>query len=116
MKPQLARGELQVIGATTYDEYRKTIEKDSALERRFQPITVSEPDKESCIEIIKGLKGNYENFHNVVITDEIIALSVNMSVRYISERYLPDKAIDVLDEACACAKIRHNSAIVPHDS
>ena len=95
MKPQLARGELQVIGATTYDEYRKTIEKDSALERRFQPITVSEPDKESCIEIIKGLKGNYENFHNVVITDEIIALSVNMSVRYISERYLPDKAIDV---------------------
>ena len=116
LKPMLARGELQVIGATTYDEYRKTIEKDSALERRFQPITVSEPDKESCIEIIKGLKGNYENFHNVVITDEIIALSVNMSVRYISERYLPDKAIDVLDEACACAKIRHNSAIVPHDS
>ena len=116
MKPQLARGELQVIGATTYDEFRKTIEKDSALERRFQPINVNEPDKESCIKIIKGLKSNYEAFHNVEISDEVIALSVNMSVRYVSERFLPDKAIDVLDEACACAKIRHNSGILTKDS
>lgn len=112
MKPQLARGELQVIGATTYDEYRKSIEKDSALERRFQPINVSEPNKESCIEIIKGLKSNYESFHNVIISDNVIELAVNMSVRYISERYLPDKAIDVIDEACACAKIRQSSVIL----
>lgn len=106
MKPQLARGELQIIGATTFEEYRKTIEKDSALERRFQPVSVSEPAIENCIEIINGLKNNYETFHGVEISEEIISLSVNMSVRYISERFLPDKAIDVLDEACACAKIR----------
>lgn len=109
MKPQLARGELQIIGATTFEEYRKTIEKDTALERRFQPVSIVEPSIENCIEIINGLKNNYETFHNVEISQEIISLSVNMSVRYISERFLPDKAIDVLDEACACAKIRYST-------
>lgn len=108
MKPQLARGELQIIGATTFEEYRKNIEKDTALERRFQPINVVEPSIENCIEIINGLKNNYEVFHGVEISPEIVSLSVNLSVRYISERFLPDKAIDVLDEACACAKIRYN--------
>ena len=116
MKPQLARGELQIIGATTFEEYRKSIEKDSALERRFQPVRITEPGSENCIEIIKGLKSNYERFHGVEISDEIISLSVNMSIRYISERCLPDKAIDVLDEACACAKIRHNSGIKSTES
>lgn len=116
MKPQLARGELQIIGATTFEEYRKSIEKDSALERRFQPVRITEPGSENCIEIIKGLKSNYERFHGVEISDEIISLSVNMSIRYISERCLPDKAIDVIDEACACAKIRHNSGIKSTES
>ncbi|MDE6502153.1 MAG: ATP-dependent Clp protease ATP-binding subunit [Ruminococcus sp.] len=116
MKPQLARGELQIIGATTFEEYRKTIEKDSALERRFQPISVNEPAIENCIEIINGLKNNYENYHGVEISEEIISLSVNMSVRYISERFLPDKAIDVLDEACACAKIRCSTGVLTKDT
>ncbi|MBO5103906.1 MAG: ATP-dependent Clp protease ATP-binding subunit, partial [Ruminococcus sp.] len=116
MKPQLARGELQIIGATTFEEYRKTIEKDSALERRFQPVSVNEPAIENCIEIINGLKNNYETFHGVEISDEIISLSVNMSVRYISERFLPDKAIDVLDEACACAKIRYSTGVLTKDT
>ncbi|MDE6518923.1 MAG: ATP-dependent Clp protease ATP-binding subunit [Ruminococcus sp.] len=111
MKPMLARGELQIIGATTFDEYSKTIEKDSALERRFQPVQINEPDFKSCTEIIKGLKTRYEKYHNVEIPDNIIDLSVNMAVRYISDRFLPDKAIDVLDEACACAKIRHRSGL-----
>lgn len=116
MKPQLARGELQIIGATTFEEYRKTIEKDSALERRFQPVQINEPDSKSCTEIIQGLKSSYENYHGVEIPDNIIELSVNMAVRYISDRFLPDKAIDVLDEACACAKIRHNSGLRKVDS
>ena len=116
MKPRLARGELQIIGATTFEEYRKSIEKDAALERRFQPVHVTEPDKKSCIKIICGLKKNYEDFHNVEISDEIAALSVDMSVRYIAERYLPDKAIDVLDEACACAKLRNTSALCRKDT
>jgi len=107
MKPQLARGELQIIGATTFEEYRKTIEKDSALERRFQPVAVNEPSADECIGIIKGIKSSYEKFHNVKIDDDIINLAVNVSVRYINERFLPDKAIDVLDEACAGAKIRN---------
>lgn len=111
MKPMLARGELQIIGATTFEEYSKTIEKDSALERRFQPVQINEPDFKSCTEIIKGLKTSYENYHNVEIPDNIIDLSVNMAIRYISDRFLPDKAIDVLDEACACAKIRHRSGL-----
>ncbi|MBO5164256.1 MAG: ATP-dependent Clp protease ATP-binding subunit [Ruminococcus sp.] len=109
MKPQLARGELQIIGATTFEEYRKSIEKDSALERRFQPIHVNEPAAEECVEMIRGLKKSYESYHGVEIPDEMIELSVNMAVRYISDRFLPDKAIDVVDEACACAKIRCNS-------
>lgn len=116
MKPQLARGELQIIGATTFEEYRKTIEKDSALERRFQPVQIDEPDSKSCIEIIKGLKSSYESYHDVEIPDDMIEMSVNMAVRYISDRFLPDKAIDVLDEACACAKIRHNSGLRTVDS
>lgn len=116
MKPQLARGELQLIGATTFDEYRKSIEKDSALERRFQPVKVSEPTAESCIEMIRGLKGHYENFHSVEISDDIIRMSVNMSERYISERFLPDKAIDILDEACAYAKIKRSTGGVKKDT
>ena len=106
MKPQLARGELQIIGATTFDEYRKSIEKDHALERRFQPVNISEPDTESCINIINGLKINYEKYHGVRITEKIVSLAVKMSQRYITDRFLPDKAIDILDEACAAAKIR----------
>ncbi|MBR4626346.1 MAG: ATP-dependent Clp protease ATP-binding subunit [Ruminococcus sp.] len=116
MKPQLARGQLQIIGATTFDEYRKTIEKDSALERRFQPVYVNEPDIPRCIEIVRGLRSSYEKFHGVEISDEVVELSVKMSVRYISERYLPDKAIDVLDEACARAKIRRSSGQIEKDT
>lgn len=116
MKPQLARGELQIIGATTFEEYRKTIEKDSALERRFQPVMVSEPSADECIGIIKGIKSSYEKFHNVKIDDDIISLAVNTSVRYINDRFLPDKAIDVLDEACAGAKIRSCSHYVRNDT
>ncbi len=109
MKPQLARGELQIIGATTFEEYRKTIEKDTALERRFQPVLVNEPSADECIGIIRGIKSSYEKFHNVRISSNIINLAVNMSMRYINDRFLPDKAIDVLDEACAGAKIKNCS-------
>lgn len=116
MKPQLARGELQIIGATTFEEYGKTIEKDAALERRFQPIHVNEPDAKGCIDIIKGLKSSYEGFHGVEIPDEMIELSVNTAIRYIADRFLPDKAIDVMDEACARAKIRCNSGKRKTDS
>ena len=116
MKPQLARGELQIIGATTFDEYRKTIEKDSALERRFQSVYVTEPEAEGCIGIIKGLRKSYEKYHNVEISDEVIELAVNMSMRYISDRFLPDKAIDVIDEACARAKICRNTGLCYKDT
>lgn len=116
MKPQLSRGELQIIGATTVEEFSRTIEKDSALERRFQPIQVSEPDIDSCIEMIRGLKGNYEKYHGVTIPDGIIGIAVNMATRYISDRFLPDKAIDVIDEACACAKIRYDNGSRKKDS
>ncbi len=105
MKPQLARGQLQIIGATTFTEYTKYIEKDSALERRFQPVQVNEPTAEKCIEIIKGIKSRYESYHNVKISDDIISLSVRLSQQYINDRYLPDKAIDLMDEACAKARI-----------
>ena len=101
LKPSLARGELQLIGATTIAEYRKYIEKDAALERRFQPITVEEPDEQQCKDILKGLKSRYEAHHHVEITDEALQAAVTLSARYISDRFLPDKAIDVIDEACA---------------
>lgn len=101
LKPSLARGELQLIGATTIVEYRKHIEKDAALERRFQPVTVEEPTEEQCVAIIEGLKGKYEAHHHVTITDEAVKATVDLSKRYVTDRYLPDKAIDILDEACA---------------
>ena len=116
MKPQLARDMLQIIGATTYSEYSRTFEKDPALERRFQPVYVGEPDTESCIGILKGLRRNYEEYHGTEINDEIINMSVELSQRYINDRFLPDKAIDLLDEACACAKIRMSTQKVVHDT
>ncbi len=101
MKPFLSRGEIQLIGATTIDEYRKYIEKDPALERRFQPIMVEEPSVEDTVEILKGLRSAYEKHHGVVITDEFIEAAATLSKRYINDRYLPDKAIDLMDESCA---------------
>ena len=101
LKPSLARGELQLIGATTIVEYRKYIEKDAALERRFQPVTVEEPTREECLEILRGLRGKYEEHHHVAVQEEALEAAVSLSERYISDRFLPDKAIDVLDEACA---------------
>ena len=106
LKPSLARGEMQVIGATTIDEYRKHIEKDSALERRFQPIIVGEPTKEETIQILHGLKDKYEAHHSVTITDEAINAAVNLSARYITDRFLPDKAIDLIDEAASRVRIK----------
>ena len=108
LKPALARGELHMIGATTLDEYRKHIEKDSALERRFQPIVVKEPSLKDTKAILKGLKPYYEKHHSVTIDDEIIDDAVYMADRYVSERYMPDKAIDVLDEAAALVRVRHS--------
>lgn len=106
LKPSLARRELQVIGATTIEEYRRHIEKDSALERRFQPIKVDEPTPQEAIEILKGVKDKYEAHHKVSITDAAINAAVNMSVRYISDRFLPDKAIDLIDEACSKVRLK----------
>lgn len=108
LKPALARGEIQCIGATTIDEYRKYIEKDSALERRFQPIIVEEPSKEDAIRILKGLKSKYEEHHLVTITDDAINAAVSLSDRYLSDRYLPDKAIDLIDEAGAKRRIEYS--------
>jgi len=105
LKPSLAKGEIQLIGATTPTEYRKYIEKDGALERRFQPIRVLEPSYDETIEILKGLRERYENFHNVKIPDETIEEAVKLSVRYINDRYLPDKAIDIIDEASARVRL-----------
>ena len=105
-KPALSRGELQVIGATTFDEYRKYIEKDSALERRFQPVTVNEPSIEDTVELLKGIKKYYEEHHAIHVSDEILRSCALLSERYITDRYLPDKAIDLLDEAAACASIK----------
>ena len=110
LKPALARGEIQCIGATTIDEYRKYIEKDSALERRFQPITVGEPSKEEAVNILKGLRDKYEAHHRVKITDSAIEAAVNLSDRYITDRYLPDKAIDLIDEAGAKVRIQNLTA------
>ena len=106
LKPALSRGEVQVIGATTFKEYRKHIAKDSALERRFQPVTVTEPTVDDTISILMGIKKYYENYHKVKITDESVRMCAVLSERYINDRFLPDKAIDLLDEACACASIR----------
>lgn len=108
LKPYLARGELQTIGATTTDEYRKFIETDKALERRFQPIMVDPPSVEETIEILKGIRPNYEKFHNVKISDEAISAAAQLSDRYISDRFLPDKAIDLIDEAASRAKVNGN--------
>ena len=109
LKPYLARGELQTIGATTTDEYRKYIEADKAMERRFQPITVDPPTVEQTIEILKGLRKNYENFHKVNLSDEAIIAAAKLSDKYIADRFLPDKAIDLIDEAMSCAKVNNSS-------
>ena len=110
LKPALSRGEIQVIGATTFKEYRKYIEKDAALERRFQPVTIEEPSIADTEKILLGVKGYYEGFHSVKIPDSIVKKAVLLSERYVTDRYLPDKAIDLLDEACACASLE-NTAI-----
>ena len=113
IKPALGRGEIQVVGATTLNEYRKHIEKDAALERRFQPVMVEEPSPEESIEIIKGLRDKYEAHHKLTITDEAIEAAVTMSGRYINDRYLPDKAIDLMDEACS--RVRMKTLTPPND-
>lgn len=111
LKPALARGEIQVIGATTLEEYRKHIEKDSALERRFQPVIVEEPTVEDTIEILKGIRHYYEEYHKVNISEEVIVAAVNLSERYITDRYLPDKAIDVIDEASSRANLKNKGLV-----
>ncbi|HSN57961.1 MAG TPA: ATP-dependent Clp protease ATP-binding subunit, partial [Clostridiaceae bacterium] len=113
LKPALARGEIQCVGATTIDEYRKHIEKDAALERRFQPIVVGEPSKEEAVLILKGLRDKYEAHHRVKITDDAILAAVNLGDRYITDRFLPDKAIDLIDEAAA--KVRIENLVAPPD-
>ena len=107
LKPALSRGEIQVIGATTFNEYRKHIEKDTALERRFQPVTVNEPNMEDTLKILQGIAHYYEQFHGVAIPQGVLRQAVVLSERYITDRYLPDKAIDLLDEACACCNLAH---------
>ncbi len=111
LKPSLARGEIQLIGATTIDEYRKYIEKDAALERRFQPVTVEEPSEEQTIDILKGLRPSYEEHHRVIITDEALEAASHLSARYINDRFLPDKAIDLIDEASS--KVRLTTYVAP---
>ena len=115
LKPALSRGEIQVIGATTFNEYRKYIEKDSALERRFQPVTISEPSISETIEVLQGIKSYYEDFHRLSVSDSIVRKAVIFSERYITDRFLPDKAIDLLDEACSCAALR-NKAMEEYDT
>ncbi len=109
LKPALSRGEIQVIGATTFNEYRKHIEKDAALERRFQPVKIEEPSIADAIEVIKGIKSYYESYHRVKVSEDIARRTVIMSERYITDRYLPDKAIDLLDEACSCSTLENES-------
>ncbi len=109
LKPALSRGEIQVIGATTFTEYRKYIEKDSALERRFQPVKVEEPSIDDAFKMLQGIKGYYEMYHRVRISDRLLYLAVTLSERYINDRFLPDKAIDLLDEACTCANLRNKA-------
>ena len=105
LKPMLARGELHCIGATTFNEYRKYIEKDAALERRFQKVQVAQPSVEDTISILRGLKDRFESYHGVRILDEALIAAATMSDRYITDRFLPDKAIDLVDEACATLKV-----------
>ena len=111
LKPALSRGEIQVIGATTFAEYRKHIEKDAALERRFQPVTVAEPSIDDSVEILKGVRRYYEDFHGVVIPDDMCRLAVVLSERYITDRFLPDKAIDLIDEACSDVNLKNPDLI-----
>jgi len=111
LKPALSRGEIQVIGATTFTEYRKHIEKDSALERRFQPVTINEPSLDDSVEILKGIKRYYEDYHGVMISDEMCAEAVKLSERYITDRFLPDKAIDLLDEACSDVNLKNKNIV-----
>lgn len=111
LKPALSRGEIQIIGATTLNEYRKHIEKDAALERRFQPVIVDEPSVEETVEILKGIREYYENYHRVKISDEVIEAAVKLSERYITDRFLPDKAIDVIDEAGSRANLRNTGLV-----
>ncbi len=110
LKPALSRGEIQVIGATTFNEYRKYIEKDAALERRFQPVTVEEPSVADTVEMLRGVKEYYEQYHGVRVSDALIGEAVRLSERYITDRFLPDKAIDLLDEACAATALRNKAA------
>lgn len=107
LKPALSRGEIQVIGATTFNEYRKYIEKDAALERRFQPVKIEEPSIDDAYRMLLGIKGYYEDYHKVQISDSLVYKAVTMSERFITDRYLPDKAIDLLDEACTSANLRN---------
>lgn len=109
LKPALSRGEIQIIGATTFKEYRKHIEKDAALERRFQPITIEEPSLLETEKVLRGIKKYYEGYHNVIIPDKIISTIVRLSERYVNDRFLPDKAIDLMDEACACASLANTA-------
>lgn len=115
LKPALSRGEIQVIGATTFTEYRKYIEKDTALERRFQPVKVAEPSIDETVDVLIGIKSYYEQFHRVTVSDYVIKRAVVLSERYISDRFLPDKAIDLLDEACASAAL-HNEQMAEYDT
>ncbi len=116
LKPQLARGELQLIGATTFEEYRKHIEKDSALERRFQRVVIKEPNEQQAIEILKGIRGRYEAHHHLSIPDETLVSAVKLSSQYLNDRFLPDKAIDLIDEAAACVKLRQLSDRAVNDA
>ena len=111
LKPSLARGELQCIGATTSDDYRKYIERDPALERRFQPVSVNEPDVEDTVNILKGVKGRYEEHHQLDISEDALMVAANMAARYISDRFMPDKAIDLIDEAAS--RVRINFGAIP---
>lgn len=106
----MGRGKVCIIGATTLTEYQKYIEKDSALERRFQKVDVDEPKEEVAMEIISGLRNSFEEFHNLIIDDDAITDSVRLSVRYVTDRYLPDKAIDLIDEACSAKSMKYNGA------
>ena len=115
LKPSLARGELHAIGATTIKEYQKYIERDSALERRFQPVMVEEPNLENSIAILRGIKEKYEIHHGIKISDEAIVAAVNLSARYITDRFLPDKAIDLIDESAAACHMESDSLPVEID-